>query len=88
LKFRQSAFTHGIATTQIEEVLANRWGMTRWFQIHDDKNGNSQDIVVGFDAEGIALEIGVTYTGSDDVIFHANKLTPSWEVRYNESKKG
>jgi hypothetical protein len=68
----------------MEEVLANRWGLTRWFQIHDDKSGNSQDMIVGFDAEGKALEIGITYI-DDEVIFHADNLTALWEIKYNES---
>jgi hypothetical protein len=71
----------------MEAVLANRWGMSKWFAIHDDKNGNSQDMVVGFDAEGNVLEIGVTYEVNDEVIFHADSLTITWKNRYNESRK-
>ncbi len=44
LKFRSSAFHHGITKVQIEEVLADRWNMAKWFQIHNDKDGNSQKI--------------------------------------------
>lgn len=83
-KFQASAFEHGITEDQIEEVLANRWGTTKWFQIHDDGEGNSQDMAAGFDAEGCPIEIGITYRADDEVIFHADSVTSVWEVRYNE----
>jgi hypothetical protein len=83
LKFRNNAFEHGITKTQIQDVLANRWGMTKWFPMHDDEDGNSQDMVVGFDAEGAGIEIGLTYQDNYDVVFHADKVTASWQMKYN-----
>jgi hypothetical protein len=84
LRFRESAFEHNITEDQIKEVLANRWGMSRWFKIHDDVDGSSQDMVVGFDAEGVLIEVGVTYLLDDEVIFHADNMTAGWANRYNE----
>lgn len=82
LKFRASAFRNGITEDQIREVLADHWGMTRWFKINYDKHGNSQDMAVGFDAEGISIEIGLTYIADDDVVFHADKVTTTWKTRF------
>jgi hypothetical protein len=84
LRFRQSAFEHDITEDQIEEVLLDRWGMTKWFKIHDDDDGNSQDMAVGFDREGSPLEVGLTYINDDEVVFHADDVTPAWQIQYNE----
>ena len=84
LRFRESAFDHGITEDQIREVIANKWGMTKWFPIHDDSDGNSQDMAVGFDAEGADIEIGISYIEDDDMVFHADNVTPNWQVEYNK----
>ncbi len=84
LRFRASAFQHGITKDQMEEVLASQWGMTRWFKIHDDHDGNSQDMVIGFDAEGVLIEVGLTYIDDDEFIFHADSATSSWKDKYNK----
>ena len=67
LRFRPSTFEHGVKENQIQEVIANKWGMTKWFQVHDDIDGNSQDMIVGFDANGILIEIGLTYIDNDEI---------------------
>jgi hypothetical protein len=41
-------------------------------------------MVVGFDAEGILLEVGITYADDEDIVFHADIATPAWQVKYNE----
>jgi hypothetical protein len=84
MRFRSSAFDHGITRNQIEEVLASIWGMTKWFAIHDDEDGNSQDMAVGFDADGNGLEIGISYIDDDEVIFHADTMAPAWQSEYNK----
>lgn len=84
LKFRSSAFAHGITQIQIEEVLADKWGMTKWFTIHDDDEGNSPDMAVGFDAEGNGLEIGISYIEDDEVVFHADIMTSRWQYEYDK----
>lgn len=84
LQFRKSAFDHKITKDQIEEVLANKWELTKWFPIHDDANGNSQDMVVGFDNEGTSIEIGLSYIDDDEVVFHADKVTTAWQTEYNK----
>lgn len=84
LSFRASAFQHGVTKDQMEEVLVNQWGMTRWFKIHDDHNGNSQDMAIGFDAEGVLIEVGITYVDNDEFIFHADEATTTWERRFNK----
>lgn len=85
LRFRDSAFDHGITKEQIQNVLlVDRWDMTKWFKIHDDADGNSQDMVVGFDSEGTLIEIGLTYIDDDEVVFHAMDATPNWRNRYDQ----
>lgn len=42
----------------MREVLADKRGMTKWFPIHDDEDGNSQDMAVGFDAGQQLLRSG------------------------------
>ena len=87
LKYRLSTFAHGINKTQIEEALANRWHMSKWFQIHDDKKGNAQDMVIGFDYEGMLIEIGITYLADDEIVFHASKATKYWVENLMGSNK-
>jgi len=84
LRFRLSAFAHGVTDNQMQEVLANQWGMTKWFEIHDSDDGDSQDMVVGFDADGALIEIGITYVADDEIAFHADKATSYWIERYNK----
>ena len=84
LRFRQSTFAHGVKENQIQETIANKWGMTKWFAIQDDIDGNSQDMIIGFDASGILLEIGITYIGDDEVAFHADCCSPTWTENYNK----
>ena len=84
LRFRSSASDHGVTQECVQDVLANQWGLTKWFEIHEDADGNSQDMVVGFDNEGRLLEIGMTYIYDDEVVFHADAATPDWQNRYNE----
>ena len=86
LRFRDSAFDHGITKEQIEDVLVNKYSLTKWFEIHDDDEGNAQDMVVGFDSEGIYLiEIGITYLEEDEVVFHAMKATKPFRNKYSAS---
>lgn len=85
LIFRQSAFDHGLTELQMEQVLLDKWGGTKWFKIHDDDDGNSQDMAVGFDGDGGGpFEIGVTYIDDDEVVFHGNDANAFWQQRYNE----
>lgn len=84
LKFRPSAFQHKATRFQMEDVLKNRWGMTKWFPIHEDRYGNSQDMAVGFDSDGLMLEIGLSYIDDDEIVFHAQKATLGWRKKYNQ----
>ena len=61
LKFRTRALKRNISEDQSREVLANKFGCTKWFDFHDDADGNTQEMAVGFDAEGRLIEIGITY---------------------------
>ncbi|MBX9724614.1 MAG: hypothetical protein K2X81_24630 [Candidatus Obscuribacterales bacterium] len=60
--------------------------MSKWFKIHDDFDGNSQDMVVGFDSKGILLEVGITYLDDDEVVFHADCATSSWQSLFKEKQ--
>ena len=85
LIFRPSSFDHALTQLQMEQVLADKWGGTKWFRIHDDDDGNSQDMAVGFDAEGGGpFEIGISYIGDDEVVFHGNYANAFWQQMYNE----
>ncbi len=86
LRFRSSAFEHGIEAEQVHEVIANKWEMTKWFKIHDDIHGNSQDMIVGFDANGNLIEIGLTYIDNDEIIFHADHVTSAWIEIYTRNR--
>jgi hypothetical protein len=61
--------------------------MTQWHDIHDDDDGNSQDMALGFDAEGNPIEVGITYMQFDEVVFHANAMTPAMRTKYDEERK-
>lgn len=84
LIFRSSALKHNISEDQVREVLANKFGGTKFLDFPDDDNGNTQEMAVGFDAEGRLIEIGITYLDEDDVVFHADNATPNWQKRYNQ----
>lgn len=86
LKFLPSAFRHKVTKYQIGEVLANTFGTTKWFSIHDDRDDNLQDMVLGFDSQARMLEVGITYIGDDEIVFHAQKITSDWSERYRGEK--
>ncbi len=84
LKFRKSAFKHGISIERIEQVLSDVSKDTVWFDIHTDKRGNLQEMAVGHDYNGIMLEIGVTSIGENLVVFHATRAGFNWRVKHRE----
>ncbi len=84
LKFRKSAFKHGISRERIEQVLSDEYGPTLWIEIHPDTLGRVQDMVVGYDNNGMLLEIGLTYVEETIFIFHAAKASFNWRLKHKE----
>jgi len=84
LKFRKSAFKHGIDRERVEQVLSDRFGSTLWAEIESDRLGNPQEMVVGYDSNRILLEIGLTYIGESTFVFHAAKANFTWRIRHKE----
>lgn len=84
LKFRRSAFKHGITSERIEQVLSDKYGSTIWFELQPDRQGNLQEMIVGYDNNGILLEIGLTYLGESIFVFHAARASFVWRVRHRE----
>ncbi len=84
LKFRKSAYKHGISKERIEQVLSDEYGPTLWREIHPDSLGRAQEMVVGYDNNGLLLEIGLTYVEEFVFIFHAARASFSWRMQHKE----
>lgn len=74
IKILPSAFRRGITEKEILTLIANDSSCAR-VEIHEDQNGNPQEMLVGFTQNGKLLEVAVKYTSTQDVIFHANKAS-------------
>ncbi len=74
IKILSSALKHGITEKEILSLSAYDKARAR-FEIHEDENGNPQEMIVGFSQNGKLLEIAVKYTAANDVIFHASKAS-------------
>jgi hypothetical protein len=78
---RESALKHGITEIEILEVLADQ-SLTKPFEMHEDKWGNPQEMLVGFTQASVLLEIAVRYTEGWDEIFHANRVSAPYRKLY------
>lgn len=55
----------------------------RCYEMHDDAEGNAQDMYVGHTGtRPYPLEVGVSYRENENVVFHAAKVTPEFEKLY------
>ncbi len=90
MRIDPEAFKHGKSAEEIEFVFASY--VTEWFEIGLSERGNERAMLVGFDSDGNAMEIGVELIPSDDgddevYFFHAMKATPEWKKKYSERRK-
>jgi hypothetical protein len=79
---KASALKRGYTKNDVEQVLAER--TSRFFPIHEDDEGNPQDMVVGYNQSGVLLEIGITYLDNTDSVFHVNKATNIYKALYKD----
>lgn len=90
ITFLRTAFKHGITQEQMDDVL--RSNFTEVFDTAFDKSGHYSAMYIGFDSNGVLLEIKVKFIPRPDVeddvhIFHADKATKGQQQLFNERKK-
>jgi len=79
----ESALKHGISELEIAYVLDFKNPTRRYYAIHDDGEGNGQDMVVAHTGtRPWAIEVGVCYRAEENVVFHASKVTPKFQTMY------
>jgi len=82
-KVRVSAYKHGISQAEIAYVLSAANPTRRTYELHDDKEGNAQDMFVAHTGtRPWAIEVGVSYRENVDVIFHASRVSKKFEKLY------
>lgn len=79
----ESAYKHGITEQEIHYVLSDKNPTRRSYAMHDDENGNAQDMFVAYSGtRPWPVEVGLTYRRGENVVFHADKVTPQFEKLY------
>ncbi len=79
----ESARKHGITDQEIHYVLSDQNPTRRTYEMHDDKHCNAQDMFVAHTGtRPWAIEVGVSYRANENVVFHAQKVTPEFELLY------
>ncbi len=79
----ESALKHGISELEIAYVLDFRNPTRRYYAIHDDEEGNGQDMVIAHTGtRPWAIEVGLCYRANENVVFHASKVTPKFQTMY------
>jgi len=78
-----SANRHGISEEEIDYVLSDMNPTRRSYIMHDDDDGNAQDMFVAHTGtRPWPIEVGVSYRPNENVVFHADKVTPEFEELY------
>ena len=78
-----SAYKHGITEQEIHYVLSDQNPTRRSYIMHDDDDGNAQDMFVSHTGtRPWPIEVGVSYRPDENVVFHADKVTPAFEELY------
>lgn len=73
-----SALKHGVSESEIDFVLSSNNPTLRCYELHDDRDGNAQDMFVGFtDSRPWPIEIALSYRDDEIVVFHASKISAS-----------
>lgn len=79
----KSAYRHGITEKEIDYALSDKNPSRRFYEIHDDKEGNAQDMAVAYSGmRPYPIEVGLCYKPKENVVFHADKITPKFRKLY------
>ncbi len=81
IRILKSALKHGVLESQIREVLADH-RHTKPFELHDDVDGNPQEMLVGYTQSNVQSEIAVRYSEESDDVFHAARVTAKYKRLY------
>lgn len=78
-----SAYKHGITEREIDNVLSDKNRTQRCYEMHDDENGNPQDMFVAHTGtRPWPIEVGVAYLPDEDLVFHASKVSTVYRFLY------
>lgn len=78
-----SAYRHGITEQEIHYVLSDMNPTRRSYIMHDDDDGNAQDMFVAHTGtRPWPIEVGMSYRTNENVVFHADKVTLEFEELY------
>ncbi len=79
----KSAYRHGITETEIDYVLSDKNPSRRFYEMHDNEEGNAQDMVVAYSGtRPWPIEVSLCYEPNENIVFHAAKLTPKYKKLY------
>ena len=82
-KILDSALKHGITELEIDEVLREQNLTRRSYELPDDGQGNARDMCVAYvGTRPWPIEIGICYGPTEDVVFHASRITPRFRELY------
>lgn len=83
----ENALKHGITEQEIHYVLSDNNPTRRSYILHDDEDGNPQDMYVSHTGtRPWAIEVGVSYRPDENVVFHAAKVTPEFAILYEAER--
>jgi hypothetical protein len=83
----KSAFRHGITETEIDYVLSDKNPSRRFYEMHDDRAGNAQDMVVGYSGtRPYLIEVSLCYSPNENIVFHAAKITRKYRKLYEAER--
>jgi hypothetical protein len=83
LRILESAYKHGITEQEILFVLDDKNPTRRSYIMHDDDDGNAQDMFVAHTGtRPWPIEVGISYRVDESIVFHASKLTPEYQNMY------
>ena len=83
----ESAYRHGITEQEIHYVLSEKNPTRRFYEMHDDENGIAQDMYVGHTGtRPWPIEVGLTYSTDENIVFHASKVTAKYEKLYKAER--
>jgi len=78
-----SAFKHGVTEKEIHYVLSDRNPTRRSYLMHDDADGNAQDMFVAHTGtRPWPIEVAISYRQDENIVFHAARATPEYEKLY------
>lgn len=78
-----SAYKHGITKQEIDYVLSDKNPTRRFYEMHDDEDGNAQDMCVAHTGtRPWAIEVGLCYRSNENLVFHASKVSSEYKAPY------